>query len=194
MAIHQFLSLFPDNFGCLRPTKNCTPRTGKGWFSQRSSIANIERGRQVSTRDFWQRCDVVLRAHGSLIRSYDELQELQARRHREAADALSAYREVDNDGIPVAALNGVLVAWARLPGSDASLSLPQAIETFAHYRSYFWQMTAVATLALASGAISQAVFGATVVVVVATTLVTPPLLRLVLRRAPVPDSVPVLVA
>jgi Kef-type K+ transport system membrane component KefB len=52
----------------------------------------------------------------------------------------------------------------------------------------------VATLALASGAISQAVFGATVVVVVATTLVTPPLLRLVLRRAPVPDSVPVLVA
>jgi transcriptional regulator with XRE-family HTH domain len=75
--------------------------------TSRSSIANIERGRQVSTRDFWQRCDVVLRAHGSLIRNYDELQELQARRHREAADALSAYREVDNDGIPVAALNGV---------------------------------------------------------------------------------------
>jgi Kef-type K+ transport system membrane component KefB len=52
----------------------------------------------------------------------------------------------------------------------------------------------VATLALASGAISQAVFGATVVVVVATTLITPPLLRVTLRRAPTPDSVPVLVA
>jgi Kef-type K+ transport system membrane component KefB len=50
----------------------------------------------------------------------------------------------------------------------------------------------VATLALSSGAISQAVFGATVVVVVATTLITPPLLRLALGRAPVPDSLPVL--
>jgi Kef-type K+ transport system membrane component KefB len=43
----------------------------------------------------------------------------------------------------------------------------------------------VATLALASGTISQSVFGATVIVVVATTLVTPPLLRLVLVR---PDA------
>jgi Kef-type K+ transport system membrane component KefB len=40
----------------------------------------------------------------------------------------------------------------------------------------------VATLALASGAISQAVFGATVLVVVTTTLVTPPLLRLALTK------------
>src|SRR5438477_4080871 len=41
----------------------------------------------------------------------------------------------------------------------------------------------VATLALASGAISQAVFGAAVIVVVATTLITPPLLRLALVRS-----------
>ncbi|HEX8966629.1 MAG TPA: cation:proton antiporter [Chloroflexota bacterium] len=41
----------------------------------------------------------------------------------------------------------------------------------------------VATLALASGAITQSIFGATVIVVVATTLVTPPLLRLALRHA-----------
>jgi Kef-type K+ transport system membrane component KefB len=39
----------------------------------------------------------------------------------------------------------------------------------------------VATLALAGGIISQLVFSATVIVVLATTLVTPPLLRLVLR-------------
>jgi Kef-type K+ transport system membrane component KefB len=49
----------------------------------------------------------------------------------------------------------------------------------------------VATLALSSGVISQAVFGATVVVVVATTLITPPLLRIALRAAPAPDSLPV---
>jgi Na+:H+ antiporter len=48
----------------------------------------------------------------------------------------------------------------------------------------------VATLALGSGAISQAVFGATVIVVVATTLVTPPLLRVALRRAPAVESLP----
>jgi Kef-type K+ transport system membrane component KefB len=41
----------------------------------------------------------------------------------------------------------------------------------------------VATLALSSGAITQEVFGATVIVVVATTLVTPPLLRFALRYA-----------
>jgi Kef-type K+ transport system membrane component KefB len=49
----------------------------------------------------------------------------------------------------------------------------------------------VATLALSAGVITQAVFGATVVVVVATTLITPPLLRIALRRAPTPDRVPV---
>ena len=52
----------------------------------------------------------------------------------------------------------------------------------------------VATLALAAGAISQAVFGATVIVVVATTLITPPLLKLALRRAPAPDGLPALVS
>jgi Kef-type K+ transport system membrane component KefB len=41
----------------------------------------------------------------------------------------------------------------------------------------------VATLALAAGAITQDVFAASVVVVVATTLVTPPLLRFALRYA-----------
>jgi Kef-type K+ transport system membrane component KefB len=51
----------------------------------------------------------------------------------------------------------------------------------------------VATLALSAGVITQAVFGATVVVVVATTLITPPLLRIALRGAPAPESVAVLV-
>jgi Kef-type K+ transport system membrane component KefB len=48
----------------------------------------------------------------------------------------------------------------------------------------------VATLALSSGAITQAVFGATVIVVVATTLVTPPMLRLALRYAASAEPVP----
>jgi len=46
----------------------------------------------------------------------------------------------------------------------------------------------VATLDLGSGAISQSVSGASVIIVVATTVVTPPLLRATLRRAPEVDS------
>src|SRR5436309_1626387 len=46
-------------------------------FTSRSSIANIERGRQLGTRDFWQRCDDVLRANGALIWAYDELRALE---------------------------------------------------------------------------------------------------------------------
>jgi Kef-type K+ transport system membrane component KefB len=52
----------------------------------------------------------------------------------------------------------------------------------------------VATLALAAGAITQDVFAASVVVVVATTLVTPPLLRFALRYAASGDRPAVLAA
>jgi Kef-type K+ transport system membrane component KefB len=48
----------------------------------------------------------------------------------------------------------------------------------------------VATLARQSGAISETVFGATVIIVVATTVVTPPLLRVALHRAPAAESLP----
>jgi Kef-type K+ transport system membrane component KefB len=48
----------------------------------------------------------------------------------------------------------------------------------------------VSSLALAAGAISQLVFSATVVVVLATTLVTPPLLRLTLGSEPAPTEKP----
>jgi len=61
-------------------------------FTSRSSIANIERGRQLSTRDFWQRCDEVLHAGGALVRGYDELRALEAQQQRETADAIAAKR------------------------------------------------------------------------------------------------------
>ena len=37
-----------------------------------------------------------------------------------------------------------------------TLSLPQAMESFAHYRSYFWQMTAIGTLALVARHVAAA--------------------------------------
>jgi Kef-type K+ transport system membrane component KefB len=52
----------------------------------------------------------------------------------------------------------------------------------------------VATLAVAAGAITQDVFAASVVVVVATTLVTPPLLRVALRYAASAESPAVVTA
>lgn len=39
----------------------------------RSTVANVEVGRQNVSRDFWQRCDDSLNADGALVRGYDEL-------------------------------------------------------------------------------------------------------------------------
>jgi Kef-type K+ transport system membrane component KefB len=52
----------------------------------------------------------------------------------------------------------------------------------------------VATLALAAGAITQVVFSSAVVVVLATTLITPPLLRLALRHSTTANGVPVFIS
>ncbi len=55
----------------------------------RSSIANVEVGRQNVPRDFWLRCDQLLEANGTLLRGYDQLQALIGRQRRETAEVLS---------------------------------------------------------------------------------------------------------
>ncbi len=55
------------------------PRTHYG----RSTIANVEVGRQNVPRDFWCHCDDLLEAGGALLRGYDQLQALIARQRRE---------------------------------------------------------------------------------------------------------------
>src|SRR6266498_606627 len=72
-------------------------------FTSRSSIANIERGRQLGTRDFWQRCDDVLRADGALVRGYDELRALVIRQRAEtvsvaATQAAKVRQDIGADG------------------------------------------------------------------------------------------------
>src|SRR5690349_5607969 len=42
-------------------------------FYGRSSIANIETGRQRAPREFWARCDTVLASDGSLVDQYDRI-------------------------------------------------------------------------------------------------------------------------
>jgi DNA-binding XRE family transcriptional regulator len=45
----------------------------------RSTIANVERGRQSIGRDFWARCDEILHTGGELAAEYDRLRVLMAR-------------------------------------------------------------------------------------------------------------------
>lgn len=47
----------------------------------RSTVANVEVGRQNVTRDFWQRCDELLKANGALVHGYDELEALVSQQH-----------------------------------------------------------------------------------------------------------------
>lgn len=51
----------------------------------RSTVANVEVGRQNVTRDFWQRSDELLHANGALLQGYDQLQALVARQRWAAA-------------------------------------------------------------------------------------------------------------
>lgn len=54
----------------------------------RSTIANVEVGRQHAPRMFWQLCDEVLSAGGTLVSGYDQLQALIRQHHEEVARAL----------------------------------------------------------------------------------------------------------
>lgn len=51
----------------------------------RSSVANVETGRQRAARAFWERCDAELDAGGALVRGYDELEALVREHHRARA-------------------------------------------------------------------------------------------------------------
>lgn len=53
----------------------------------RSTIANVEVGRQHVPRVFWERCDDALAAEGTLSRAYDDLVALVRQQHEQAASA-----------------------------------------------------------------------------------------------------------
>jgi transcriptional regulator with XRE-family HTH domain len=59
----------------------------------RSTLANVETGRQAAPRDFWQRCDETLAAGGVFVAGYEAIEELQARRRHQAVHILQAERE-----------------------------------------------------------------------------------------------------
>src|SRR6266511_3275007 len=61
-------------------------------FYGRSTIANVETGRQHARRAFWQRCDEVLGTGGVLAAGYDEIEAMMARQRDEAVQAFQANR------------------------------------------------------------------------------------------------------
>lgn len=58
----------------------------------RSTVANVEVGRQNVPRGFWERADAVLNAGGTLTTQYDELVSLVRQQRREIAEAEAASR------------------------------------------------------------------------------------------------------
>jgi DNA-binding XRE family transcriptional regulator len=63
----------------------------------RSTIANVEVGRQHVPRTFWQLCDEVLSASGTLSGGYDQMQALIRQHHEELARALREKSEEPAD-------------------------------------------------------------------------------------------------
>ena len=49
----------------------------------RSSLANVETGRQKGTHAFWQLCDELLHTDGALTMAFDEIEAMMRQRHQE---------------------------------------------------------------------------------------------------------------
>ena len=66
----------------------------------RSTIANVEVGRQNAPRAFWQRCDEVLNASGALLEAYERLRVLIYQQQRAVARrAAWSYVETNDDAV-----------------------------------------------------------------------------------------------
>jgi len=82
------------------------------WHS-RSSIANIETGRQKATRQFWELADRELGADGVLFKAFGQVDDLT----REYAEQTRAARHAQHDSDrPVNVVAVIVVALAVAPG------------------------------------------------------------------------------
>lgn len=110
----------------------------------RSTIANVEVGRQHVPRAFWETCDRVLHTNGLLTAEYDQVRRLEARARISTAQALSVSSELalptpsseldpvtagppGDAGLHLAGLLGALTG-GRLPAVDVCGNPGEAIE------------------------------------------------------------------
>jgi transcriptional regulator with XRE-family HTH domain len=105
-APHQARAALGAELDAYRRAAGCTQaQLARLTGYSRSTIANVETGRQHVPRSFWERADAALRTGGTLATAHDEL-EAAARRHlRAAARQVSTARQAqawhdDLDPIP----------------------------------------------------------------------------------------------
>jgi tetratricopeptide (TPR) repeat protein len=66
----------------------------------RSTVANVEIGRQKCSQDFWRRCDEVLAADGALLAAYETVDAHARQQHQQVAAAAAASRDTLAAAIP----------------------------------------------------------------------------------------------
>lgn len=82
--------------------------------STRSTVANVESGRQVVDRVFWAQCDSVLQAGGELLAGYDQYRSFEVRQKEQKAEAARRARWG-------AVLDGQMIAEAGCGGAETGL-------------------------------------------------------------------------
>ncbi|WBB78593.1 helix-turn-helix transcriptional regulator [Micromonospora sp. WMMD882] len=105
-------------------------------LSTRSTVANVEAGRQVVDRIFWQQCDALLQAGGQLTSGYDAYRRLEQQHHAERDEAARRARwgaaadttpARDDRGSGLVALRQLLSSKGR-PDPDPSLATVSLLE------------------------------------------------------------------
>lgn len=92
----------------------------RGVHSTRSTVANVESGRQVVDRVFWAQCESLLQAGGELITGYDEYRSLEIRHQEEKTEAARQARWG-------AVLNHPMIAEASSPAQAQGRHKPFAL-------------------------------------------------------------------
>jgi tetratricopeptide (TPR) repeat protein len=118
----------------------------------RSTVANVETGRQHVPRAFWQRCDEVLATDGALTTAYDELQALVTQHRRaEARLASQVPRTPDTlGGLPDDDTRDRLAYVAEHPGRADLVAVAQLRERVRQITTAYDTVPSVSLLAAAS--------------------------------------------
>ncbi len=101
----------------------------------RSSLANVEIGRQKGTRAFWELCDELLRTGGVLTVAFTEIQVLERQRHHEVARQSKPQPvpnvEVNQPSIRALVARAAHESQAFLSAWESRCLSPQTVEEFA---------------------------------------------------------------
>ena len=105
----------------------------------RSSLANVETGRQKATRKFWQRCDQLLDTTGTLTTAYDEIEAMVRQRRQDAARVshhqTAARLDTSPQGVTARVARAAHESQAFLARWESRCLSPETAEEFAEILS-----------------------------------------------------------